>query len=119
MPFLELLRGLVEGVDGGVGATLMGMDGIAVEQYIKAGGFDVETVGVEYGKVIEEIRNASGLLNLGTVEEVMVATATSDILLRMATPEYYIAFVLGHGSNIGKARYLARKTAELAAVELR
>ncbi len=118
MSFLEVLKELVEGVDGGVAATLMGMDGIAVEQYIKAGGCDVETVGVEYGKVIEEIKNASTLLNLGTVEEVMVATAASDLLLRMSTPEYYIAFVLGHNSNIGKARYLARKAAEAAAAEL-
>lgn len=118
MPFIDFLKELVDGVDGGVAATLMGMDGIAVEQYIRAGGYDVETVGVEYGKVIEAIKNASGLLDLGTVEEVMVATQTSDILLRMATPEYYIAFVLGHNSNIGKARYLARKAAERAAEEL-
>lgn len=118
MSFLEVLKELVEGVEGAYAATIMGMDGIAVEQYIKEGGYDVETVGVEYGKVIEEIKNASTLLNLGTVEEVMVATATSDILLRMATPEYYIAFVLAHNSNIGKARYLARKAAERATTEL-
>lgn len=118
MSFLEVLKELVEGVDGGVAATLMGMDGIAVEQYIKGRGCDVETVGVEYGKVIEEVKNASRLLNLGTVEEVMVATASSDLLLRMSTPEYYIAFVLGHNSNIGKARYLVRLAAERAAGEI-
>lgn len=118
MSFLDVLKELVDGVDGGLAATIMGMDGIAVEQYIKAGGCDVETVGVEYGKVIEEIKNASTLLNLGTVQEVMVATASSDLLLRMSTPEYYIAFVLGHNSNIGKARYLARRAAEKAAADL-
>lgn len=118
MSFLDVLKELVDGVDGALAATIMGMDGIAVEQYIKAGGCDVETVGVEYGKVIEEIKNASSLLNLGTVEEVMVATASSDLLLRMSTPEYYIAFVLGHNSNIGKARYLVRRAAERTAGEL-
>lgn len=118
MSFNEVLTELVEGVEGAVAATIMGMDGIAIEQYIKTVDYDVETVGVEYGKVIEEIRNASTLLNLGTVEEVMVATATSDILLRMANPEYYIAFVLAHNSNIGKARYLVRKAAERASMEL-
>lgn len=118
MSFIDVLKELVEGIEGAAAATIMGMDGIAIEQYMKAGGYDVETVGVEYGKVIEEIKNASGLLNLGNVEEVMVATQTSDILLRMVTPEYYIAFVLGHNSNIGKARYLARKAAERTAEEL-
>src|SRR3989337_3531124 len=91
MSVLEVLKELVEGVEGGIAATLMGMDGIAIEQYIKAGGYDVETVGVEYGKVIDEIRKASKLLDLGSVEEVMVATAASDLLLRMATHADYIA----------------------------
>ncbi len=116
--FREILKGLVEGVDGGMAATLMGIDGISVEQYMKAGGYDVETVGVEYGKVIDEIRKASSLLDLGNVEEVMVATVSSDLLLRMATQDYYIAFVVGHGSNVGKARYLLRKAAEAASCEL-
>ncbi|HBG45449.1 MAG TPA: GTPase [Deltaproteobacteria bacterium] len=118
MSFREILRGLVEGVDGAVAATLMGMDGISVDQYIKSGGYDVETVGVEYGKVIDEIKKASALLDLGAVEEVMVATASSDLVLRMATQDYYIAFVLVHDSNIGKARYLLRRAAEAASVEL-
>ena len=116
--FRAILMGLGEGGEGGAAAPLMGMDGISVEQYMKAGGYDVETVGVEYGKVIDEIRKASSLLDLGSVEEVMVATAASDLLLRMATQDYYIAFVLSHGSNMGKARYLMRKAAEAASVEL-
>lgn len=118
MPFIGTLSELVDGVDGGVAATLMGIDGISVQQYIKAGGCDVETVGVEYGKVIDEIRKASSLLDLGSVEEVLVATAASDLLLRMVTQEYYIAFVLGHDSNIGKARYLLRRAADKAMEEL-
>lgn len=118
MPFIDIVKSLVAGVQGGIAATIMGMDGLPIEQYIGASGYDVETVGVEYGKVIEEIKNASALLNLGNVEEVMVATAGSDVLLRMVSQDYYIAFVLQHDSNVGKARYLLKKAAEEAAVEL-
>ncbi|MFQ5736627.1 MAG: roadblock/LC7 domain-containing protein [Thermodesulfobacteriota bacterium] len=118
MSFLELLKEMVDGVEGGVAATVMGMDGLSVQQYISAGEYDVETVGVEYGKVIDEIKNASRLLNLGEVEEIMVATKGKDVLLRMLTPEYYIAFVIGHEANLGKARYLLRKTAVRTKKEL-
>lgn len=118
MSFLEILKEMVDGVEGGVAATVMGMDGISVQQYTGAREYDVETVGVEYGKVIDEIKNASALLNLGEVEEVMVATAGKDVLLRMLTPEYYIAFVISHEANAGKARYLLRKAAVRARKEL-
>ncbi|MBE7415719.1 MAG: roadblock/LC7 domain-containing protein [Deltaproteobacteria bacterium] len=119
MPFKGILKELVEAIDGGVAATLMGKDGISVEQHIKSGGYDVETVGVEYGKVVDEIGKASDLLNLGSVQEVMVSTVSVDILLRMASEDYYIAFVLAGDSNIGKARYLLRKAAATASEELR
>jgi len=118
MSFLEILKQLVDGVEDGVAATVMGMDGIAVQQYISAGEYDVETVGVEYGKVIDEIKKASTLLNLGEIEEIMVTTKGKDVLLRMLTPEYYIAFVVGHEATLGKARYLLRKASVLARKEL-
>ena len=118
MSFLEILKEMVDGVEGGVAATVMGMDGLAVQQYISAGEYDVETVGVEYGKVIDEIKNASTLLNLGEIEEIMVTTKGKDVLLRMLAPEYYIAFVVNHEANLGKARYFLRKAAVKARKEL-
>lgn len=118
MSFLDILKELVDGVKGGVAATLMGMDGLPIQLYAGAAGYDIETLAVEYGKVIDEIKNASTLLNLGTVEEVTVATGGTDVLLRMVTPEYYIAFIIGHGTNAGKAKYLLRRAAVRAAKEL-
>lgn len=118
MSFLEILKEMVDSVEGGVAATVMGMDGLAVQQYISVGEYDVETVGVEYGKVIDEIKSASTLLNLGEIEEIMVTTKGKDVLLRMLAPEYYIAFVVNHDANLGKARYLLRRASIKARKEL-
>ncbi|HAO93873.1 MAG: hypothetical protein A2X99_03540 [Deltaproteobacteria bacterium GWB2_55_19] len=118
MAFFEILKELVDASKGGLAATVMGMDGIAVDQYAGESGYDVETVGVEYGKVIEEIRNASRLLNLGEVEEVMVASAVNDLLLRLVNNDYYIAFVVPPEANIGRARYLLKRAAVKTSKEL-
>lgn len=118
MSFLEIVRELVAGLPGGIAATIMGMDGLPIQQYAASGEYDVETVGVEYGKVIDEIKHASTLLNLGEVDEVMINTMGADVLLKMVTPEYYIAFVINKSANIGKARYLIRKAALKAGKEL-
>lgn len=117
MDFLEILKELVEGVQGGIAATIMGMDGLTIQQYA-SNDYDVETVGVEYGKVIEEIKHASKVLNLGTVEDIIVATAGGKLILKMITPEYYIAFVLAETANTGKARYLLNKASARADKEL-
>lgn len=119
MAFIETLKELVENTPGGVAATVMGTDGIAVRQYTREGGrYDIETIGIEYGKVIEEIKHASTLLNLGTVEEITVNTQGTNLLLRMLTPEYYIAFVVDGPSGLGKGRYKLRKAASEARKEL-
>lgn len=119
MSFLEILQDLTEGVKGGVASIVMGMDGLSVEQYAASHpGYDVDAVAVEYGKVMYEIKKASALLNLGTVEEVFVSTAGKDVLLRAVSDEYYIAFVLDGNANVGKARYLLRKAASKAVKEI-
>ena len=117
MTFLEIMQGLVEAVPGSLAATIMGMDGLTIQQYCLSD-YDVETVGVEYGKVIEEIKHASGVLNLGTVEEVCVATDEMTLVLKMVTQGYYIALVLSSGANTGKARFLLKGAALKAEKEL-
>lgn len=117
MGFSEILKEMVEGLKGGVAATLMGTDGLPVQQYAGAE-YDIETVGIEYGKVVDEIKTVSTLLNLGTLEEVTVATVGNVILIKMVTPEYYIAYVVSQGANTGRARYLLRKAAAKAKKEL-
>ncbi|MBI5344357.1 MAG: hypothetical protein HZB83_03325 [Deltaproteobacteria bacterium] len=94
------------------------MDGITVAEYVAEGSiYDVEAVGVEYGRVVEEVRNSSRILKLGAVEEIAVLTHGKDVILRTVTPEYYIAFVVSNG-NIGKARYMLKTAAKRVGKEL-
>jgi predicted regulator of Ras-like GTPase activity (Roadblock/LC7/MglB family) len=54
MTFKDILKGLVQET-GAVGATLMGMDGIPIEQHISEGAAsDIEALGVEYGRLVSE-----------------------------------------------------------------
>lgn len=117
MTFLEIMQSLVDAVPDALGATIMGMDGLTIEQYTP-GGYDVETVGVEYGKVVDEIKHAAGVLDLGMVEEVCVTADETCIILRMVTQGYYIALVLSSSANTGRARFLLKSAALKAEKEL-
>ncbi|TAN60413.1 roadblock/LC7 domain-containing protein [bacterium] len=119
MSFSDILRGLVTGVKGGAGAAIMGVDGLAIEKFQLAGSaFDVDTIGVEYGRVIEEVKNAAMVLSLGALEEIVVTMPGAEVFLRVITPDYYLVLVLKSVENAGKARYLLRRAALRAKLEL-
>ena len=51
--FTEHLKSVVDHVDGGVGALLMGLDGIAVDSYVQEGNkMDITTLKKEFGRQI-------------------------------------------------------------------
>ncbi len=106
MPFLDILKNLVDPVEGVKAATIMGVDGISVQQYpVEGSSCDMESVGVEYGGAVEELKKASRLLSLGALEEVVVSTLGPSVILRMVTGEYFIVMVVDGDANIGRARY--------------
>ena len=119
MAFDVILKSIVDGMKGSLGCTLMGVDGIAIQEYKPEGAeCDIETLGIEYGKITGEIKSASAVLNLGDVEEVMVTFKGTKVILRLVTEEYFLAHILGPGANFGKARYLLKKAARQALKEL-
>ena len=105
--FSEILQRIVDETAGGVGAVLMGYDGIAVDQhFLPEEGIDLQMVAVEYSNVLKEIRKTAELLKLGDMEEVSIKTERYIIVIRMVTEEYFVALTLRRDGNFGKGRYL-------------
>jgi predicted regulator of Ras-like GTPase activity (Roadblock/LC7/MglB family) len=115
--FTNILERIVEETGGGIGAVLMGYDGIAVDQYFAAGEqLDLQMIAVEYANVLKEIRKTAEILNVGDMEEVSIKTERFHIVVRIITPEYFVAMTLQRDGNFGKARYLlTRETGNLIA----
>jgi predicted regulator of Ras-like GTPase activity (Roadblock/LC7/MglB family) len=108
MIFEQTLREIAERTDGVQGAVIMGMDGIAIGEHIIDPSCSIQTVGIEYASAIKSIQNATESLSAGEVQEVIINTTSSVIILRLITQEYFIAVSLLPNGNHGKARYLLR-----------
>ncbi len=105
--FNEILQRIVEQTGGGVGAVLMGYDGIAIDQFFAPDGeIDLQMVVVEYSNVLKEIRKTAEILSLGEMEEISIRTDRFIIVIRMLNAEYFVALVINHDGNFGKGRYL-------------
>lgn len=107
--FGETLRKVVDNVDGGIAAVIMGLDGIPVESYVRQNDkIDVNTVAMEFSFILGQVRKAGESLSVGGLEELTVKAQRLMLVCRMITPQYFIAVVMAPEGNFGKARYLAR-----------
>ena len=112
MPFKEILKSLVEQVEGGQGAVIMGYDGISVDEYIHENvTLDVQLLSVEYATLLKEIRRTVEVLKTGAMEEVAIATGLSLVIVRPVNDEFFVVFILARDGNFGKGRYLLKRDA--------
>jgi predicted regulator of Ras-like GTPase activity (Roadblock/LC7/MglB family) len=117
--FQENLKRLVDNTDGGVAGLLMGFDGIAVDSYTRPdGGVDIQTVGMEFSFILIQVKKAAEILEVGAVQEVAIRAGTVTILIRVISPEYFIALAIRPEGNFGKGRYLLRVVAPKLQAEL-
>lgn len=110
--FTDVLSTIVEQTSGGIGAVLMGYDGIAVGQFHRpVEDIDLSLVAVEYANVLKEIKKAAEILQTGELEEVSILTGSYQVLIRTLTPEYFVSLTMERGGNAGKGRFLLMREA--------
>jgi predicted regulator of Ras-like GTPase activity (Roadblock/LC7/MglB family) len=107
--FKDVLREVVERTEGGVAGLVMGFDGIAIERYLKSGAdLDVESIGMEFGILLQQIGKAAEQLDAGAMQEVSVRAEKQTTVMRLLNDEYFVALTLEPGGNLGKGRFLLR-----------
>jgi predicted regulator of Ras-like GTPase activity (Roadblock/LC7/MglB family) len=117
--FTELLKKVVDNVDGGIAAVVMGLDGIPVETYVKHDDrVDVNTVAMEFSFIISQVRKAGDSLAVGSLEELSIRAQRLTLICRMLSPQYFVAIALAPEGNFGKCRYLVRMTTPQLAAQL-
>jgi predicted regulator of Ras-like GTPase activity (Roadblock/LC7/MglB family) len=113
--FSAILQKIVEECGDGIGAALMGNDGIPIAQADMSatpGGPLADEIGIagaEFGRVLEEIRKASDALGGGAVRETVVSLAHFTLIFRSVDEDTFLVLAIGPDGNLGKARYLMRR----------
>lgn len=95
-----------------VAAIILDKDGIVVAEESKTGDKKAQELAIEYATVMKQILKVTDYLNVGALEEILVYTEKSIIVIRLITREYYLILITNTDGNIGKAKYLAKLTSE-------
>lgn len=118
--FSELLDRVLKETPGAVGVTLMGFDGIAIENRSvdDPGAVSLQSAFIELGAIAQQLKGVAAGLNASDVREVSVQTGELTTVLRPITGEYFLALSLKPDGNLGKGRYLMRVVGPQIAREL-
>ncbi len=115
MSFEPTLQKMIDGCSGAIGIALMGSDGIAVAELqapdpdLSVLDGEVGAAGIEFGRILDEVRKASDALGGGRLEEVVVGLARFTLVFRIVDDELFLVVALAQGGNLGKARFLMRR----------
>lgn len=108
MSFADILREVVNGTEGALGALVVGVDGIPVDEYSITNDIDLQSMTVEYATLLKEIERGSQSSQLGSTREVTVIADKAMILLRRLNDEYFMVLIIRPDGNFGKGRFLLR-----------
>ncbi len=108
MSFSDILKEVVNGTDGALGALVVGLDGIPVDEYTVSKDVDLQTMTVEYSSLLKEIEKGSQAAQMGSTKEVTVIADKAMIMLRRLTDEYFFVLIIKPEGNFGKGRFLLR-----------
>ncbi len=111
MPFSDIMKEVVNGTEGAVGALIVGLDGIPVEEYSVGKEMDIQSMTVEYSALLKEIEKGSQTAQMGSMREVTVIADKAIIMLRRLNDEYFFVLVIKPDGNFGKGRFLLRMSA--------
>lgn len=117
--FKEPLQKIVDNVEGGIAGLVMGFDGIAVESYTREGHkIDINTVGMELSFILTQVKKAAEILDVGLLNEISIKAEKLTVVIRLLSPQYFVAVALTPEGNFGKGRYLMRIVAPKMQAEL-
>lgn len=110
--FIEQLKRVVENTEGGVGALVMGLDGIAVETFVRPGSeVDINTIGMEFSFILTQVKKAAEILKVGQLDEISIKAEQLILVIRMLSDDYFVAVTMSADGNFGKCRFLLRLVA--------
>jgi predicted regulator of Ras-like GTPase activity (Roadblock/LC7/MglB family) len=104
MDFKAGLEELVSGVEGAIGAGLVGLDGLVIDQVSGGRDFDLTVAGAEYATIIKNAFKATQGFGLGRTGEILIAAEKATLVVMPIGEEYFAALVLEPAGNLGRGR---------------
>lgn len=109
MDFKKMLEEILANVEGAIGSSLVGMDGIVIDQVSHNASFDINAVGAEYSSILKNAMKASSNFGFGNTAEILITTDKATMIMMMVGKGYFVALALNLDGNLGRGRLELKK----------
>ncbi len=116
MSFETILQQILSDCPGALALALMESDGIAISSVQAQSGAsdplggDIGAAGVEFSRIIGDVAKAASTLGGGAVRETVVTLERMTLIFHHVDEDILVVCALSPEANLGKARYLIRRS---------
>ena len=113
MTFRPILEDVLRNVDGAVSVSLMGIDGIPIEEVRCSGdagdAVSVDLISAEYAALQKRIAKTNEGLDMQSFQELQVITDGLSVVMSMVSSDYFLLLLSTARHGLGRARYELHK----------
>lgn len=105
MPFLKILKTLVEGTPHAVGAILVDWEGEAVQEWCRCDPYEMRIIGAHKAIILTRLKEIQGGGRVGAVEDVVVTASDRHLIVGCIDADYSLVMDVGHACPVSLALY--------------
>ena len=109
MPFINILKKLVDSTPDSVGAILVDWEGEAVQEYCHCDPYDIRFVAAHKGIILARLKETQSSAQIGEVEDVVVTSSKGHLLIGCIDKDYSLVMNVERTTTVALALYHFRR----------
>ena len=105
MPYMKILKQLVDRTPGSIGAILVDWEGEAVQEYCHCTPYDMRFVAAHKGIILARLKELHNSGRVGLIEDVVITTTDCHLIIGSIDDDYSLVMSIGRPCPVSLALY--------------
>jgi len=103
MPFINILKALVDRTPDSVGAILVDWEGESVQEYCHCAPYDIRFVAAHKGIILARLKELHNSGRVGLIDDVVITTTDSHLIIGCIDDDYSLVTSTGRSCPVSLA----------------
>ena len=108
MPYISILKKLVDSTPDSVGAILVDWEGEAVQEYCHCEPYDIRFLAAHKGIILARLKELHNSGRVGAIRDVVITTSDSHLIIGCIDDDYSLVMSIGRPCPVSLALYRFR-----------
>jgi len=118
MPYMNILKTLIDRTPDSVGAILVDWEGEAVQEYCHCDPYDMRFIAAHKGIILTRLKELHDSGRVGHIDDVVITTTDCHLIIGGIDDDYSLVMNIGRSCPVGLALYHFRDAVTVLKKEL-